>query len=177
MPTPQEIAELLKSQCPGAVVAESLDGRHPSVTIAAEAWPKAARFLRDDSRTALNSLRLISALDLHPEPFIEVVYELIAMKPASGAAVWQSGGEFAVRIRAPRDGGSIPTVSDVWPTADWHEREAFDLLGVGFEGHPDLRRILCPDDWIGHPLRKDYVMPTEYNGIPAAAAEAVEGGQ
>ena len=59
----------------------------------------------------------------------------------------------------------VPTVSDVWRTADWHERELYDLSGVRFVGHPNLRRILCPEDWVGHPLRKDYEMPLEYHGI------------
>jgi NADH-quinone oxidoreductase subunit C len=59
----------------------------------------------------------------------------------------------------------VPTVSDVWRAADWHEREVYDLSGVWFSGHPDPRRILCPEDWAGHPLRKDYEMPLEYHGI------------
>jgi len=59
----------------------------------------------------------------------------------------------------------VPTVSKIWPTADWHEREVFDLSGVNFTGHPNLRRILCPEDWEGYPLRKDYEMPLEYHGI------------
>ena len=59
----------------------------------------------------------------------------------------------------------LPSVSDLWSTADWHEREVYDLSGVYFTGHPNLRRILCPEDWVGHPLRKDYEMPLEYHGI------------
>ena len=59
----------------------------------------------------------------------------------------------------------MPSVSGVWAIADWHEREAFDLMGVQFTGHPNLMRILCPDDWIGHALRKDYEFPLEYHGV------------
>jgi NADH-quinone oxidoreductase subunit C len=59
----------------------------------------------------------------------------------------------------------VPSVSGVWAIADWHEREAFDLVGINFTGHPDLRRILCAEDWVGHPLRKDYEFPLEYHGI------------
>ena len=59
----------------------------------------------------------------------------------------------------------LPSVSDLWSTADWHEREVYDLSGVYFTNHPNMRRILCPEDWVGHPLRKDYEMPLEYHGI------------
>ena len=59
----------------------------------------------------------------------------------------------------------VPSVNDVWKTADWHERETFDLCGVTFMGHPDLRRILLAEDWEGYPLRKDYEYPLEYHGI------------
>ena len=59
----------------------------------------------------------------------------------------------------------LPSVTSVWNTADWHEREVYDLCGVRFQDHPNLRRILCPEDWVGYPLRKDYEMPLEYHGI------------
>ena len=62
----------------------------------------------------------------------------------------------------------MPSVVRFWPAADWHEREAYDMFGIVFDGHPDLRRILCADDWEGFPLRKDYVFPREYHGIPAS---------
>jgi NADH-quinone oxidoreductase subunit C len=179
---PAEIVEILKARFPAAVTATALEGHHPCVTVAAEAWPEVARFLRDEPRCGLNLLRLVSGLDLHPEPWLEVVYELMALRPPTAGApagagtaargLWEDAGVLAVRVRVPRDTPRVPSVADVWPTAEWHEREAYDLLGVVFEGHPDPRRILCPDDWAGWPLRKDYVFPAEYEGIPAAATTA-----
>ncbi len=202
--TPQEIVDILKNRFPTAVAEAAVEGLHPSVSIAPEQWHAVAVFLRDDARLAMNMLRCISGLDLHPDAQTEVVYDLMSMRPPDGTAVsaarsgpspqgggrgsatgvaspdrpaplaadglWHSAGMIAIRVRVPREGGHVPSVADVWPTANWHEREAFDLLGVTFDGHPDLRRILCPDDWVGHPLRKDYEFPKEYEGIPAAAA-------
>ena len=72
----------------------------------------------------------------------------------------------ALKVRVPRDDPRVPTVSDIWRTAEWHEREAYDLLGIVFEGHPDLRRILLPEDWEGFPLRKDYKVQAYYHDIP-----------
>ncbi len=169
--SPQEIADILKQAFPAAVLEVAVEHSHPHVIVQAAEWPAVAGFLRDDPRLAMNMLRCISAVDLHPEPTIEVVYDLISMRPGAGPADnWVNGGTLAVKIRVPRADAAVPSVSAVWPTANWHEREAFDLVGVHFSDHPDPRRILCPDDWIGHPLRKDYEFPKEYEGIPAATA-------
>lgn len=76
------------------------------------------------------------------------------------------GHKYTLAVRVPRDAAQVPTVSGVWATAAWHEREAYDLVGMTFTGHPDLRRILLEDGWVGHPLRKDYVMPDAWQGVP-----------
>ncbi len=87
---------------------------------------------------------------------MEVVYNLYSI-PHEHAIM--------VRVICDRNNPVVPTVSDIWKTADWHERETYDLLGIMFENHPDLRRILLPADWEGFPLRKDYTAQEYYHGI------------
>ena len=70
-----------------------------------------------------------------------------------------------LKVDASRDKPKVPSVETVWKAANWLEREIYDLLGVEFVGHSDLRRLLMPEDWVGHPLRKDFVEPDEYHGI------------
>ena len=70
-----------------------------------------------------------------------------------------------LKVIVPKDNPVVQSVYDVWATAEWHEREAFDMVGMKYENHPDLRRILCPDDWEGYPLRKDYKVQEFYNGM------------
>jgi NADH-quinone oxidoreductase subunit C len=74
--------------------------------------------------------------------------------------------KFTLRVRVPRTEPAVPSVAEIWPTAAWHEREAWDLVGIRFDGHPDLRRILLEDGWVGHPLRKDYQMPAQWDEVP-----------
>lgn len=86
----------------------------------------------------------------------EVIYHLRSVR---------HGGVLPVKVKLAIDDPSVDSVADLWAAADWHERETFDLVGIRFTGHPNLRRILLPEDWEGHPLRKDYVFPKEYQGI------------
>jgi NADH-quinone oxidoreductase subunit C len=109
------------------------------------------RMLRDDADTRFNYLSDLTCAhypDNRGAPF-EVIYNLYSI----------SANE-RVRLKAAVNGEGIESVTGVWPAADWPEREVFDLFGVKFRGHPDLRRILLPPDWEGHPLRKDY--PLEF---------------
>ena len=99
----------------------------------------------------------------------DVVYHLLKM-PVRVASVAEVGTPERVRVLCgvPEANPVVPTVSDLWPSADWAEREIFDLFGVRFDGHPDMRRIQMPDDWEGHPLRKDYPI----GGEPVRFSEA-----
>ncbi len=104
--------------------------------------------LKDHPRLGMDLCHSLTAVDYIHEGRFELVIHLFRL--ADQARV-------VVKAEIPRDDPKLPTVSDVWPTAEWHEREAFDLLGIEFTGHPDLRRILLKDDFVGHPLRKDFV--------------------
>ena len=164
---PEEICQILKSQFGEAIVAADVGGGHPCAQVASERWLDIALFLREDSRMRFNLLRSITALDLLADEKLACVYDLMRVSTERPTELITETCEFAVRIETDRSAPSIPSVASVWATADWHEREAFDLMGIDFPGHPELRRILCPDDWVGHPLRKDYEFPLEYHGIPA----------
>lgn len=169
MITPEQTVDTLREMFEDAIVDTDLDSGHPSVRVLPDRWHEIALRLRDDGRLGFNLLQCVSGVDRIADDEIEVIYDLLAMaEPVSNGSFWRDNGSIAVRLRVPRDGGSVPSVADVWPAADWHERETFDLVGVRFDGHPDHRRILCPDDWVGHPLRKDYEFPLEYHGIPGS---------
>ena len=120
-------------------------------------WLEVAALLREDPELHFDSLMCLSGHDRGAEQTLWVAYNLHSMDQLH---------KLEVRIEVPREGGSIPSVANVWRTADWHEREVYDLFGINFEGHPDLRRILLPFDWKGHPLLKDYATPDYYRGIP-----------
>lgn len=164
---PEEICRILKDRFGDAIEESVLEGGHPYARVNPNRWLEVARFLRDDARLKLNTLRCISALDLLAEDKLACVYDLYHVPTHRPAELKTSTCLFAVRVVTERKHPTIPSVADVWPAADWHEREAYDMMGIIFAGHPDPRRILCPDDWEGFPLRKDYEFPLEYHDIPA----------
>jgi NADH-quinone oxidoreductase subunit C len=106
------------------------------------------RFLKEDAELHYNYLSDLTGNDwLDRDPRFEVIYHLYSLEHFT---------RLRLKVRVPEDDCTCPTVTEVWGTANWHEREVFDMYGVVFEGHPDLRRILLPEEWVGHPLRQDF---------------------
>lgn len=137
-----------------------------TVDVAPDALTRAALWLRDEQGFALLSDisptdRLGSTGSEHPARF-NVDYHVTKLV--------QGAPRVRLRVWVDED-GSIPSLVDVWPTADWHEREAFDFFGIHFEGRAGLRRLIMPDDWVGHPLRKDYPIGGEPVKFTNAARE------
>jgi NADH-quinone oxidoreductase subunit C len=155
--TPTDIANRLSTQFGDAILASLPEDKHPRVEINSENWRKVAEFIFGDPDLKLNFLACITSVDYVADNQLALVYDLRSH---------QHGHWFAIKVLIDRENPTIPTVMDMWPAADWHEREAYDMMGIVFEGHTDLRRILLPEDWVGYPLRKDYVFPREYHGIP-----------
>jgi NADH-quinone oxidoreductase subunit C len=154
------IAEKIKARFGDQVLAVNVENvKEVSVDIAPAAVHDVALFCRDDAELNLDFLALITGTDFPQTNEIQIVYHLESVGKLH---------RIALRTRLPRDNPRIAAVTDVWPAADWHERETYDLLGVDFTGHPNLTRILLPEDWVGFPLRKDYEFPKEYHGIPCS---------
>ncbi|NQV75313.1 MAG: NADH-quinone oxidoreductase subunit C [Bacteroidetes bacterium] len=158
-----EITRLLSEKFGSDVIIEvQTGGLQPALIINPNSIVPVCEELRDNKSTWFDFLSCLTGIDHGVEHNkFSVVYHLASI-PHKHQLVLK------VIIDHDRNLDSLPTfisVSDVWKTAEWHEREAFDLLGIQFEGHPDLRRILLPDDWEGYPLRKDYIAADEYKGI------------
>lgn len=155
--TPSEIASQLTSQFGDAITEALPDDKHPRIHTTADNWRAIAEYLASDANLAFDWLGCITAVDYVVDNQLCAVFDLYSTTHRH----W-----FAVKVYVDRDKPTMPSTCDLWPAGDWHEREAYDLMGIVFEGHPDLRRILLPEDWVGHPLRKDYEFPREYHGIP-----------
>ncbi|WP_018617710.1 NADH-quinone oxidoreductase subunit C [Spirosoma luteum] len=156
-----EIVNLLTGQF-GPDIQANTQNLQPFVTVPAEQLVAICQFLRDDDRLFFDLLACITGIDNGPEAnTMEVIYNLTSIPYEH---------DLMMKIIIPRTTGSVqlpsvPSIAHIWRTADWHEREAFDLVGIHFDNHPDLRRILLPTDWIGHPLRTDYQEQEVYHGI------------
>jgi len=141
----------------GAAVGDCVtDAKDPWIVVQPPHIAAVARFLHDDPALRFDVLSNETGVDYKAKNVIQVVYHLYSYEHRHG---------LVLKVDTPRDNASVPTVENVWKAANWLEREIYDLLGVFFEGHSDLRRLLMPEDWIGHPLRKDFVEPEEYHGI------------
>jgi NADH-quinone oxidoreductase subunit C len=172
--TSTEIVAVLEQEFGAKIKSKKLDAIDPFVVVDPADLIAVCRFLRDDPRLHFDMLNCISGVDyLEPDPkkapkagfdpHLEVVYHLSSFRHRH---------RFVLKLVLPRwkddtpgQLPEVPSVTSLWRTADWHEREVYDLSGVWFAGHPDLTRILLSDDWVGHPLRKDYEFPLEYHGI------------
>ena len=137
---------------------EQKDGlRDPFFRVVPESIVEVLQSLRDDPGLRFDFLQNLTAVDWLSTGKIDIVYHLHA---------YAYRHEIVVKTSVPRDRPRLPSVASLWKNADWLEREQYDLFGVVFEGHPDLRRLLLPDDWVGHPMRKDYREAAEYRGMP-----------
>ena len=130
-------------------VAEVIEFRgETTVVVPPQHLVRAAEYLVAEPSLRFTFLSDLTTVDRFPmEPRFELNYHLLSI---------ERGLRLRLRVRLAGAEPSIPTVTSIWPTANWHERESFDLFGIRFQGHPDLRRILMPDDWEGYPLRKDF---------------------
>jgi NADH-quinone oxidoreductase subunit C len=153
---PQEIHDALTGSFGEAILASKLDGvPDPWIRVAPDVLKEIARFLRDDERMQFDALMLLTGMD-YTQGRLGVVYHLHSRK-------WNH--KIVLKAEVSADQPHVQSVESIWKTANWYERDAFDMYGVLFDGHPDLRRILMPDDWEGYPLRKDYQVPEFYNGM------------
>lgn len=153
--TVQEIIQKIKEKFPDGVVEEKLDVLEQHAVIKTENIFDICKFLKEDAELAMDSLMCLTSIDTKTD--FEVAYSLFS---------YAKRHRITLKVRVPRDNARVPSVEGLWKTANWHEREAYDLMGIVFTGHPNLTRILLPEDWVGHPLRKDYKFPEEYHGIP-----------
>jgi NADH-quinone oxidoreductase subunit C len=172
--TGAEIISILETECGPRIKDKNATAIDPFVVVEPADLLAVCRMLQVHPKLRFDMLNCIGGVDyleLDPkkvakagfEPHMEVVYHFSSFTHKH---------RFVLKVVLPRwkdnkagDLPEVPSVSGLWPGADWHEREVFDLSGVMFTGHPDLRRILLADDWVGHPLRKDYEFPLEYHGI------------
>jgi NADH-quinone oxidoreductase subunit C len=181
--TAADIVARLETKFGARIKSKNLQAMDPFAVVEPGDLLDVCQYLRDQLHfEMLNCISGVDYLEMDPkkaakagfEPHVEVVYHLSSFseRPINSATNKPGVMRFALKVILPRwkDGKvgelpEVPSVTSIWGGADWHEREVYDLSGVWFAGHPELRRILLADDWVGHPLRKDYEFPLEYHGM------------
>jgi NADH-quinone oxidoreductase subunit C len=147
-------------------VVELVDAVDPySVVLDPARFLDVMHFLKEDPELRFDFLRSITAVDWPADGIVESVYHLYS---------YETGLAHVVKLRCDRKTPEAPSVVPLWPVANWFEREAYDLNGVIYLGHPDLRRLMLPDDWVGHPLQKDYAESEDYHGIGTTRASPLD---
>jgi len=152
---PGEIYSKVKERFPQGVLELKTDQGDPWMEVAPAAIAEVSAFLKENEDLLFDCLMCLSGVDYSQE--LAVVYHLFSMPRRH---------KIVLKVRLNKESPCLPTVERVWPGAGFFEREAYDLFGIIFQGHSDLRRLLLPDDWEGHPLRKDYQYPASYHGVP-----------
>lgn len=144
----EDLAALIKTRFPEAIVGANIFRNELTLTVQKDALAEVARFLKENEDLDFDFLSDLCGVDrAETGDVFEVVYHLYSLS---------KNHRLRLKAPVPSDAPNLPTVTGVWKTANWHERETYDMFGITFNGHPDLRKILTPDDFEGHPLRKDY---------------------
>ncbi len=143
----------LQAALPGAIQEVRTFRGETTVVVEGGRIVDVCRYCRDTKGLEYNFLSDVTAIDYYPaQPRFALAYHLYSMT---------HNRSLRLKVYLPDDNPVVSSITDVYPAANWQEREAYDLMGINFTGHPDLRRILMPDDWDGHPLRKDYPLGYE----------------
>ena len=153
--TSEEIIEKVKASLGEDILEAAITLGDAVIHIAPESLPRTAKFLKEDPALCFDYLSQITGVDYleqDREPRFEAVYELHSM---------DHNHSIRIRIGLPEDEPTVPTVSDIWKGALYPEMELFDMFGFDVSGHPNLKRLIMPEGWEGHPLRKDYPLMTE----------------
>lgn len=152
----QEIIAKLNEKFPDEEInAVTEHAGDPYALVPATKIVEIATFLKEEPALNFDCLSNVTGVDA-PEENLDVVYHFFS---------YEKRHVLCLKVRVPKTAAKVPTLEKIYPTANWQEREAYDLLGVEFSGHSDLRRIMLPDDWEGYPLRKDYKEAEDYRGI------------
>ena len=167
--TAEELSDSLGKRFGEKIQAKTEFRGETSYTIAPSGLREIAKFCRDE--LSFDYLLDVTSIDNYSEePRFEIIYHLYAMSHAV---------HLRLKLKVPEEVGAIDTVSEIWPTANWHEREIYDMMGIKFNGHPDLRRILMWDGYPYYPLRKDFPLeglPSEMPDVAFTKVTPMEGG-